>query len=105
MLPREEWLDLARKLDWEWSYVAESEVFPEALSGKPWLTHAQWQHWEEPYKTTFREYVANQREKDASVYAVRDIVGRLDNFQQLDKLWLNGLKLHAATLPLAELAA
>jgi hypothetical protein len=30
MLNREEWLTLARKLDWDYSYVREDEVFPEA---------------------------------------------------------------------------
>ena len=29
MLARDEWLGLARKLDWEYSYVQEAEVFPE----------------------------------------------------------------------------
>ena len=27
-MKREDWLDLARKLDWEFSYVDEQEVFP-----------------------------------------------------------------------------
>jgi hypothetical protein len=48
MLTREDWLPLARKLDWEFSYVSEREVFPEAVSGSPWLEHAQWQAWDEP---------------------------------------------------------
>jgi len=34
---RDEWCDLARKLDWSFSYVDEREVFPEALAGSPWL--------------------------------------------------------------------
>jgi toluene monooxygenase system protein A len=80
-------------------------VFPEVMSGRPWLPHTEWQHWDEPYRTTYREYVANQHAKDASVYAVRDAVGGLEDIQKLDPGWLNGLKLHAATLPLAEFAA
>ena len=39
MLSREEWLPLARKLDWDYSYVREDEVFPEVISGRPWLPH------------------------------------------------------------------
>jgi toluene monooxygenase system protein A len=85
--------------------VPERDVFPEAVSGRPWLPHAEWAHWDEPYRTTYTEYVANQHAKDASVYAVRDAVGRLEDVQKLDPAWLNGLKLHAATLPLAEFAA
>src|SRR5262249_30753316 len=102
MLMRDEWLSFARKLDWDYSYVSEKDVFPEIVSGRPWLPHAAWQDWDEPYRTSYREYVTTQHEKDAAVYAVRDAVGRLENFQKLDKVWLNALKFHAATLPLAE---
>jgi toluene monooxygenase system protein A len=105
MLARDEWLGLARKLDWEYSYVAEAEVFPEVASGRPWLPHAAWQDWDEPYRTSYREYVTIQHEKDAAVAAVREAVGRLEDFQRLALPWINGLKFHAAVLPLAEFAA
>ncbi|PYV37852.1 MAG: toluene monooxygenase [Acidobacteria bacterium] len=105
MLKRDQWLDLARKLDWEFSYVDEKEAFPEAASGRPWLPQAKWQGWDEPYRTSYSEYVTNQHAKDASVYAVRDAIGRVEDFQKLDAGWLNAVKLHAATLPLAEFAA
>jgi toluene monooxygenase system protein A len=39
-----------------------------------------------------------------AVYAVRDAVGRLENVQSLSTPWINGLKVHAAALPLAEFA-
>jgi toluene monooxygenase system protein A len=102
MLKRDEWLQLARKLDWEYSYVSEKDVFPEEISGRPWLPHSEWQDWEESFKTSYREYVQNQHDKDAAVYAVRDAVGRLENIQKLATPWVNGLKLHGAALPLAE---
>jgi hypothetical protein len=41
---RDDWIDLARKLDWDYSYVREEDLFPEILSGRPWLPHAEWQH-------------------------------------------------------------
>ena len=104
-LSRDDWLDLARKLDWDYSYVREDEVFPEIPSGRPWLPHAAWSDWDEPYRTTYTEYVQNQAAKDASVQAVREAVGRVEDFARLDRAWLNGLKLHAATLALAEFAA
>lgn len=104
-LAREDWHDLARKLDWTYSYVSERDAFPEVLSGRPWLPHDAWSQWDEPYKTTFSEYVANQSAKDAAVHAVRDAVGRAEDFQKLDPQWRNALKLHAAALPLAEFAA
>jgi toluene monooxygenase system protein A len=105
MLKREQWLDLARKLDWTYSYVDEKEVFPAEISGSPWLPHEAWKDWDEPYRTSYTEYVHQQHAKDAAVYAVRDAVGKVEDFEKLDVSWLNGLKLHAATLALAEFAA
>lgn len=105
MLKRESWQELARKLDWDFSYVSENEVFPDVVSGHPWLPHAAWANWEEPYRITYYEYVTNQHAKEASVQAVREAVGRIDDFQGLDPAWLSSLKLHAAALPLAEFAA
>jgi toluene monooxygenase system protein A len=105
MLKRDEWLDLARKVDWELSYVTEQEAFPAVAAGEPWLPGAAWRDWDEPYRTSYAEYVENQHTKDAAVYAVRDAVGRTDDARKLAPPWLDALKLHAATLPLAEFAA
>lgn len=105
MLKRDEWLDLARKLNWELSYVSEQEAFPEVMSGRPWLPQEAWADWEEPFKTTYSEYVTGQHAKDASIYAVRDAIGHIEDFQRHSGPWLSALKLHAATLPLAEFAA
>jgi toluene monooxygenase system protein A len=90
------------QLDWEYSCVREDEVFPRVISGTPWLPHSDWQDWEEAFKTSYREYVENQHDKDMAVYAVRHPVGRLEDFQNLHTPWINGLKVHAAALPLAE---
>jgi toluene monooxygenase system protein A len=105
MLKREDWLDLARGLDWELSYVDEREAFPPEIAGEPWLPAAAWASWEEPYKTSFPEYVAGQHEKDAAVYAVAEAVGHADDYEKIDRAWVNALKLHAAALPLAEFSA
>src|SRR5438067_1285597 len=105
MLQRDEWLDLARKVDWEYSYVSAEEVFPPDIAGRPWLPHAEWRGWDEPYRSSYSDYVTTQHEKDRSVHAVREAVGRLEDFSKLDKVWLNALKFHSATLPLAEFAA
>jgi toluene monooxygenase system protein A len=102
---RDEWLDLARKLDWDFSYVDEREAFPEALSGRPWLPGETWRGWDEPYRTSYAEYVENQHAKELSIAAVREAVGTAEDLSRLDKGWLSAVKLHAATLPLAEFAA
>lgn len=105
MLRRDDWLDLARKLDWEFSYVSERDVYPEALSGKPWLPHAVWRGWDEPYRTAFHDYVGTQYEKDLAVRAVQGAVGQAADFARHDRAWLSAVKLHGAMLPLAEFAA
>lgn len=105
MLERDDWFHLARKLDWEYSYVTPEEVFPPQISGEPWLPHSAWQDWDEPYKTTYAQYVAIQSTKDNAVYAVKAVIGKLTDFEKLNIIWSNALKLHAATLPLAEFAA
>src|SRR4051794_610625 len=102
---RNDWNHLAEKLDWDFTYVSDREVYPEAMSGSPWLPRESWKGWNEPFQTTFSEYVQSQSRKDASVYAVREAVGRLEDFEKLDPGWLNGLKLHSAALPLAEFDA
>jgi toluene monooxygenase system protein A len=104
-MKREQWLDLARKLDWEFSYVREEDVFPVEVSGRPWLPSQAWSGWDEPYKTTYADYVANQAEKERAVVAVREALGRASDFGRLPRTWLSALKLHGATLPLAEFAA
>src|SRR6478609_705020 len=96
MPTRDQWLDLARDLDWELSYVSEEEAFPEVLSGRPFLPRAAWRGWDEPYRTTYPDYVSTQAEKDASVYAVRDVVGKPEDYARLPPEWKSALKLHAA---------
>ena len=105
MLKRSEWLDEARKLDWTLSYVREEDAFPPELSGEPWLPGETWRTWEEPFRTSYTEYVTGQAKKEAAVAAVREAIGSASDFAKLDPAWLNALKLHAATLPLAEFAA
>jgi toluene monooxygenase system protein A len=105
MLKRDDWLDLARKLDWDFTYVDERNVFPEDVAGTPWLPGSAWRGWDEPYRTTFSEYVHNQHGKEAAVHAVRAAVGKVEDFKRHPRGWLSALKLHGATLPLAEFAA
>lgn len=105
MLKRDQWLPLSRDLDWQLSYVSEDEVFPLVPSGGPWLPGSEWRGWDEPYRTSFTEYVCGQQRKDAAVAAVAEAVGRIDDWRRFAGPWLSALKLHAATLPLAEFAA
>ncbi len=105
MPSREHWLDLARKVDWDYSYVSEHEVFPTEISGSPWLLHAAWAGWNEVYRTTYREYVSNQRAKDESVMGVRSVLTKAHVSRELDPAWLQLLKFHNALFALSEYAA
>ena len=74
-LERSEWYDLCRDMNWRFKYVTDAEVFPEALSQSHGIPAAAWWNWDEPYKISYRDYVHNQAEKDASggvLVAVQD---------------------------------
>jgi len=45
MLSREEWLPLARKLDWDYTYVRETKSSA-GDQRTPWLPHTEWKDWE-----------------------------------------------------------
>src|SRR6201987_2357549 len=79
-------------------------MFPEELSGPPWLAHDAWRDWNEAYRTTYREYVANQREKDAAVLGVRAALSKPRLFDDLDPGWVQLVKFHNGTVALAEYA-
>lgn len=105
MLKRAQWLDLARKLDWKPSYVSDADIFPMTAAGRPWLPYEDWAGWDEPFRTTYAEYIATQHEKETALAAVQESAGRPDDFARLPREWQSAVKLHAATLPLAEFAA
>ena len=105
MLQRDDWLDLARKVDWNFTYVDERDVFPEELSGTPWFAHAVWDEWDEAYRTTYREYVRTQRAKDHSVMAMRGALNNARHLEQLDPGWMQLVKLHHGAFALLEYAS
>jgi toluene monooxygenase system protein A len=105
-LPRDEWLDLARKVDWTYRYVSERDLFPEEMSGTPWLAHDDaWSEWSEGYRTSYSEYVQNQSAKDLSVLAVRDALDKQPIHERLDRSWLQLVKFHLGIFALAEYTA
>src|ERR1700721_2799695 len=95
-LNRDDWIDRARQGAGYSSYARGEDCFPELRSGRPWLPHAEWQHWDEPYRTTYAEYVDTQADKDALVQGVREAGGGVEDFAKLDRSWLTGLELHDA---------
>lgn len=105
MLRRDEWLEYARKVDWEFSYVSEEEVFPRAMAGEPYLPAHAWRGWSEPFRTSFEEYVTSQSEKELTLAAVHDLLSRTEDLAALPPGWLNAIKLHAAAVTFAEFSA
>jgi toluene monooxygenase system protein A len=60
--------------------------------------------WNEAYRTTYREYVSNQRAKDDSVIGVRSVLSKVRIVEGLDPGWVQLLKFHYGALALAEYA-
>ena len=105
MLKRDDWLDLARKLDWDFSYVVEEDAFPEVQSGRPWLPARRVGR----LGRTLPHELRRVRRRPAREGASRRRGARggrpRRGLQAAAARWLERLKLHAATLPLAEFAA
>src|ERR1700748_2314316 len=94
LMKREEWQDLVGDVEWTFSYVDDDAVFPEWQSGTGKVPREAWAKWDEPYKTTYSEYVATQREKEAAAYAVKAALQRSNVADNLDEGWLSNAKFH-----------
>src|SRR6266851_633294 len=101
-MAREEWYDIARDLDWELSYVDYEAVFPEWMSGQGKIPREAWATWDEPYKVTYPEYVATQREKETGAYSVKAVLQKSRVFDQLDEGWKSVAKEHFGAVALIE---
>ncbi len=105
MLKRADWYDLARDTNWTPRYVTTEELFPPQMSDTFGLAPAAWESYDEPYKTTYREYVSVQREKDAGAYSVKAALSRMKFCDQADPGWLSTLKAHYGAIAAQEYAA
>src|SRR5256885_6471022 len=104
-MKREEWYNIARDVDWTRSYVDEEAVFPEWLSGSGKVPREAWKSWDEPYKCAYSDYVATQRDKESSVYAVKAALPRSNIFESLDEGWKSTAKAHFGAVSLSEYLA
>ncbi|TXG85936.1 MAG: toluene monooxygenase [Thermomicrobiales bacterium] len=105
ILERSKWYDLARATNWTPRYVAESELFPETMSGSLGVERSKWEAYDEPYKTSYPEYVRIQREKDAAAYSVKAALERTKLLENAAPGWLSILKAHYGAIALGEYAA
>ncbi len=104
-LERHEWYDIARSTNWTPSYVQDHELFPDVMTGAQGVPMAEWENYDEPYKTSYPEYVRVQREKDAGAYSVKAALERSRMFEEADPGWLSILKSHYGAIALGEYAA
>lgn len=104
MLKNEEWLHLARNLQWQPSYVTEEEFFPKEQVG-PKNDIKSFHNWEEPFKCSYAEYVKNQTKKTETIESIRKALANKNTYDRLPASWLSALKLYSATFSLAEFAA
>jgi toluene monooxygenase system protein A len=105
LLKREEWHDITRRTDWDFSYVDDPTVFPEWMSGLGDTDRERWHQWREDYRSTYGEYVATQREKDGAAYSVKAALSRSDVFDGLSEGWKTNAKAHFGGLALIEYLA
>jgi toluene monooxygenase system protein A len=105
LLKREDWHDITRATDWDFSYVDDAAVFPEWLTGLGNTDRERWHRWREDYRTSYAEYVATQREKDSAAYSVKAALQRSDIFDELSEGWKSNSKAHFAATTLLEYLA
>lgn len=105
LLNRDEWYDLVRTTNWTPKYVAEDALFPEQMSGARGIPMAVWETYDEPYKTTYPEYVSIQREKDSGTYSIKAALERAAFVDQADPGWVSTMLAHYGAIPLGEYVA
>jgi toluene monooxygenase system protein A len=105
LLDRSVWYDIARNTNWTPKYVTRKELFPPEQSDPYGIPVEEWETFDEPYKVSYREYVATQREKDAGVYSVKAALSRSKYYEQADPAYLSLLKMHYGAIALSEYAA
>lgn len=101
-LDRSEYYDLTRDMNWKLSYVTEEEAFPETQVAKCNIPLENWWGWDEPFKLSYREYVYNQSDKEASTYSIKSAIGRSKLFDDLDNGWKTTLTLHYGAVAFGE---
>ena len=102
MLATRDWYDLARDTNWTPRYISETEMFPPAFSDPYGIPMAEWERFDEPYKTTYREYVRTQAEKDVGAYSVKAATARTAFYRAADPAWKCLLQFHFGAVPFVE---
>ena len=105
VLNRLDWYNIARDTNWTPTYVSDKDLFPEELTCAFGLPAEAFEEYDEPYKTTYPEYVKVQREKDAGAYSVKAALERSKMYENASPGWLSVLKLHFGAIARGEYSA
>src|ERR1044072_1391133 len=81
-----------QSLNWKLRYVQPSQVFPEFMTGLP-VSEFEKLDSSHDHFTPF-DYVKSQFENELGFRAVRDAIGRFEDFDGLDSQWLSVLKFY-----------
>jgi hypothetical protein len=87
-------------MNWNFKYVTEAEVFPEALSQSHGIPIGM-----SLDKISYLDYVRNQAQKEAGVYAVRSALVRSKFFKDLDPGWKAAIIAHYGVFAMPEYLA
>jgi 1,2-phenylacetyl-CoA epoxidase catalytic subunit len=101
-LNRDDWYEISRDLDWTLSYVDDDVAFPPMWTGTRDIPKQAWDEWEEPFRVSYRDYVAMQREKESGVRAVSSVLSRANVFDRLDPAHAAASHLHMGTTCMVE---
>jgi toluene monooxygenase system protein A len=106
ILKREEWHDITRLTDWEFTYVDHETAFPVWMTGGEDTDRQNaWGGWREDYRNSYAEYVGTQREKDAAAYSVKAALQRSEIYDGLSEGWKTNAKIHFTALTQIEYLA
>ena len=105
LLERSNWYELARSTNWTPQFVSEKELFPPVQSDPFDIPMSEWETYDEPFKVSYREYVALQREKDSGAYSVKAALSRSKFHETAYAGYLSILKWHYGSNALGEYAA
>ena len=72
------------------------------MSGARGIPMQAWEAYDEPYKTSYSEYVAIQREKDAGTYSLRAAPERAAFVDNADPAWVSSMQAHYVAVALGE---
>lgn len=95
--------NLVKRLAWHPSYVDQLDVFP--ASATEGIYAKNWDAWEDPFHMNYRRYISVQAKKESSFHPAREAFARYPQSHEIDRRWLEGIKVAYPYLLLGEYAA